>query len=91
MLQNEDSCPQAVQVTADGNPEAKQAKAKVSVTGAKSQEKIDKYRRRFASFWLAFARFRGFWDVAKGSFGASKLAGASLEVVPRMATSECQG
>ncbi|CAK9097273.1 unnamed protein product [Durusdinium trenchii] len=42
--QNEDSCPQGVQVTADEDPQPRQAKAKVTFTAAKSEEKIDKYR-----------------------------------------------
>jgi len=40
----EDSCPQKVESTADENPELKNVKAKVTITPAKNEEKIDKYR-----------------------------------------------
>lgn len=44
LSRGEESCPQGVQVTVDENPEPKQAKVKVIVTPAKSEEKIEKYR-----------------------------------------------
>jgi len=42
--QGEDSCPIGVEVSVDENPEPHQAKAKVTISRAKSEEKIDKYR-----------------------------------------------
>ncbi|CAJ1403355.1 unnamed protein product [Effrenium voratum] len=41
---DEESCPQGVQVSADEDPDPKQVKAKVTITPAKSEEKIDRYR-----------------------------------------------